>query len=439
MSIRIKDFIANEWSEYADYDNRRSLPHLMDGLKITQRKALYTGTKLPKNDKPMRVSQFAAKAAEMTAYHHGETSMMSTVVHLAQDFPGTNNYPLMERHGQFGSRLDPSKYSSPRYIHTKLHSNFEKFFHEDDQNIVEYLYDDGDKIEPKFFIPVVPMLLINGSDGTGNGFKSKIFTYGLKEIIIAVKECVKHGKVKTPLIPFMNGWKGKIEKIGKQVIFTGCFERINTTKIKVTELPPTYDNEKYKSILNSLVENKTIKDYENHSKEDKWEWVIECSREFSKKTDEELIGILELTSKMTETFVCWGVDDARPLTFDGPAELVENWVLERLKLYDQFISFKTKQIGEEIIAADMKIKFLEWTIDNDIKSLTKKELISKSMGSIRGLTLELAEKFVGMPIYKMTSDEIEKERKVIDSLLDDLDKIENTKSSELIVERMRNL
>ena len=120
--MQIKHFINNQWVEYADYDNRRSLPHVMDGLKITQRKALCTALKLPKGDKPTKVSQFAAKAAADTSYHHGEVSMMSTVVNLAQDHPGSNNHPLLAKHGQFGSRLSAVA-SSPRYIHTKLHAN----------------------------------------------------------------------------------------------------------------------------------------------------------------------------------------------------------------------------------------------------------------------------------------------------------------------------
>ena len=96
-TISISDFIAEEWSQYADYDNRRSLPHIIDGLKITQRKALYTALGLPKSGKPIRVSQFAAEAANKTAYHHADASMVTTAVGLAQDFPGTNNYPLLEK------------------------------------------------------------------------------------------------------------------------------------------------------------------------------------------------------------------------------------------------------------------------------------------------------------------------------------------------------
>lgn len=190
QSIRVLDFIANEWAQYADYDNRRSLPHIMDGLKITQRKAMYTATLLPKGDKPTRVSQFSSEAAKVTAYHHGESSMISTVVGLAQDYPGSNNYPWLEKHGQFGSRLSNDS-AAPRYIHTKLHKNWDTFFKKEDQEIVEHLYDDGDKIEPKYFIPVVPTVLLNGADGVGNGYKAKILTYDVASVAKALREIVK--------------------------------------------------------------------------------------------------------------------------------------------------------------------------------------------------------------------------------------------------------
>ena len=116
--ILIRDFIANEWAQYADYDNRRSLPHIMDGLKITQRKAMYSATLMPKSEKPIRVSQFASEAAKVTAYHHGEVSMVDAVVKLVQDYPGSNNFPWLEKHGQFGTRLSNDS-AAPRYINTR--------------------------------------------------------------------------------------------------------------------------------------------------------------------------------------------------------------------------------------------------------------------------------------------------------------------------------
>ena len=422
QTIQIKDFIANEWASYADYDNRRSLPHIMDGLKITQRKALYTALSLPKDVKPQRVSQFASDAGAKTAYHHGDSSMITTVVGLAQDFPGSNNYPLLEKHGQFGTRLSNTS-SAPRYIHTKLGENWHKFFKKEDQDIVEDLYDDGDKIEPKFFIPIVPVVLLNGSDGVGNGYKSKILNYDVASVAKACREMLKYGKVKTPLIPHMLGWKGTVTKVDRQVTFTGVLKIVHTTKLHITELPPGYDNEDYKKLLNKLIEDKKIKDYENRSSEDGWDWTIECSRETSSIGQAKLLEMLGLVEKTTENFVVWGMDATRPMTFAGPEELIEYWYGERLKLYDLSIQHQIQEVDNAIIRADLKMRFIKWCLKNDFRKLTRKEFIDNSVASVKNLTIELASDFVAMPMYRITTDEVNKLATEIEKQLDYLEEL----------------
>lgn len=437
--MRIKDFIVNQWVAYADYDNRRSLPHIMDGLKITQRKALYTALNLPKNEKPMKVSQFAAKAAELTSYHHGDTSMISTVVGLAQDYPGSNNYPLLQKHGQFGSRLS-NEAAAPRYIHTKLHENWDKFFKPEDQEIVEYLYDDGEKIEPKYFIPVIPMLLINGCDGVGNGFKSSILNYEVSNVVNAIKELIKSDKVTTPLIPAIKGWTGSITKSDKQVVFTGILKVINTTTIHITELPPDYDNEKYKKLLNDLIDDGVIKDYENLSTEDKWEWIVKCPRQTTDLDHDQLLEKFGLIKKVSENFVCWGMDDeAAPLTFDCPEALLKYWYTHRLELYKKSLSHRIEVLKNNIIINHRKSKFIKWCIKNDFKSLTKQEFIDRVVSEIKGMTLEDATKYVSMSIYKITKDEARKLEDEIETLVDQLEKLESTTAMDIMKHNIKNL
>lgn len=436
--MRVKEFISNEWVAYADYDNKRSLPHIMDGLKITQRKALYAATKLPKNDKPIKVSQFAGKAAELTAYHHGDTSMISTIIGLAQDYPGTNNYPFLEKHGQFGSRLS-GEAAAPRYINTKLHENWDKFFKKEDQEIVEYLYEDGEMIEPKFFIPIIPTILLNGCDGVGNGFRSRILNYEVKDIVNAIKEITKYGKVKTKIIPSIKGWNGSIEKIDKQVIFTGTFKRINSTKILISELPPSYDNDKYKKLLNKLIDEKFIKDYENRSTEEKWEWIVDCPRDTCSLQDAILLDKFGLVYKTSETFVCWGIHETSPITFEGPEDLIEYWVAERLKLYEKYISYKMKIIKADIISKHLKIKFLNWCIKNDFKNLTKQDFIQSIMRDIKNLNLETANKFIMTPIYKITKDEIDLLSEDIEKCIDELEIIENSTPIDLMLSNLKSV
>lgn len=421
-AISVADYIQDEWPVYADYDNRRALPHLMDGLKITHRKIIHTCLNIPKGDMP-RVSQLAAKASEMTAYHHGEASMMKAVVGLAQDFPGANNVPWLAKQGQFGTRLS-NKSGGERYINTKLHENWHTMFKKEDQDIVNYLYDDGDRIEPEYFIPIIPTILLNPGEGIGNGYKSDILGYNALDVAKACREVLKHGKVKTKLTPYIKNWHGTIVKEDKQVLMTGVLKIINTTKIEITELPPKYDNDGYKKVLNALLDDKTIKDYRNSSTEEKWHWIIECPRELTAKGVDELIKVFKLTEKMTENFVFWDIESKAPVTVDTPEEVVELWYKQRLPLYQKSLDHQIKQLNEEIIHANMKMKFIEWCLKTDFKKFTKQEFIDKAMANVKGLPLDKATSFVALPMYRITKDEVSKLEDEMDALLDTLDALE---------------
>ena len=428
----IHEFIDTEWASYADYDNRRSLPHIMDGLKTTQRKAIYTATTLAKNEKP-RVSQLASRASERCNYHHGEASMLGTIVKLAQDHPGTNNIPWLDKQGQFGNRLD-STAAAGRYIHSWLHSNFHTFFRKEDQDVVNYLYDDGDKIEPEYFIPVIPTLLVNGAEGMGNGFSVDILTYNPVDVAKACREVLKHGKVKTPLVPWIKGWNGAISKENRQVTLTGCLKIVHSTKVEITELPPKYNNEKFKAILNKLLDDKIIKDYKNASNEEGWHWTIECPRELTAKGVDELIKLFKLTEKVTENFVFWDSTGKAPVSVDSAESLVEYWYKERIPLYQKSIDYQIKSIKDDIFDASLKMNFIEWCLKTDFKKFTKSEFIENAVKHVKDLDVEHATQFVGIAMYKITKDEVQKLAEEIDSLLDALDVLEEL-TPEILMEQ----
>lgn len=119
-TVTFSDFINVELVLYSNYDNVRSIPNMIDGFKPGQRKVVYTCLK--RNDKrEVKVAQLAGSVAEHSAYHHGEVSLMSTIINLAQNFVGSNNINILQPIGQFGTRLAGGKDSaSPRYIFTML-------------------------------------------------------------------------------------------------------------------------------------------------------------------------------------------------------------------------------------------------------------------------------------------------------------------------------
>ena len=170
--ITIERLFQEQYKPYANYDNERSIVNLVDGLKITQRKVIYTCLIKAITDE-MKVAQLSSMVAHTTHYHHGEQGISGVICNLAQDFTGSNNLNWLEPIGQFGSRLSPVP-AAARYIFTKMSKNFRLYFRKEDDIILEHLYEDDFKIEPNFFVPILPGVLLNSSQGIGTGFASTI-------------------------------------------------------------------------------------------------------------------------------------------------------------------------------------------------------------------------------------------------------------------------
>lgn len=185
--LTFSDFVNKELVQFSRYDNERSIPQLVDGWKVGQRKVLFAVFK--KNTKAeLKVAQLSGYVAEQSAYHHGEQSLQQTIVTMAQRFVGSNNLNFLEPIGQFGSRKEGGKdASAPRYIFTKLAPYTRLVFPEADDPLLEYLYEEGQKIEPKYYVPVIPTVLVNGSEGIGTGWSSNIPNFNPKDIIENLK------------------------------------------------------------------------------------------------------------------------------------------------------------------------------------------------------------------------------------------------------------
>lgn len=412
----VKEFIDKEMFIYADYDNQRMIPHMMDGLKISQRKVIHTATGIAA-DSIIKVSQLGMRAAEQTHYIHGEDSIIDTATGLAQDFPGSNNIPLLDKcEGQFGTSMNREA-SSPRYIYTRLSKEFHTIFKREDMKILEYLYEDGDKIEPRYFIPIVPMLLINGAKGVGNGYASSILQYNIKDVKQSLKEILKGQHTKNKLVPYLKGWKGDIKKLDSgQVVFTGSYKIVNTTTIEITELPPSMQLFQYKKHLNKLIEDKLIKDYENLSNEASWRFIIDVPRVVTSMDNEKLLSLFKLVERDTETFCCWNMQ-GKIQTFKTPEELVAEWLKNRLNLYQKSINFQISELYEEMEYNNARLKFILWWIDNSnkVKELSKSGIIKMVVAAEPELS-NYIEKLIEIQVYRLCKDEVEKLRLKIKDL-----------------------
>ena len=236
-NIPIEKFVDNELIHFSNSDTLRSIGSICDGLKPSQRKILYCSFKR-KLYKEIRVAQLAGYVSENAAYHHGEASLQSTIVGLAQNFVGSNNINILKPNGQFGTRImGGSDSASPRYIHTELNRIVDLIYPSQDFPILTYNDDDGILVEPKYYVPIIPMVLVNGMKGIGTGFSTTIPQYNPKEIIKNI-EYKLNKQPYTIIHPWYKGFTGTIEKIHKKLYVTkGKYNIINKDTLVINELP----------------------------------------------------------------------------------------------------------------------------------------------------------------------------------------------------------
>jgi DNA topoisomerase-2 len=261
------EFVHNDLIHFSYYDLIRSIPNVMDGLKVSQRKILYAGFK--RNlVKEIRVAQFAGYVSEHTGYLHGEASLNGAIVGLAQDFVGSNNLNLFMPNGQFGTRLaGGDDHASPRYIHTELNPMCEYLFPKSDFDVLDYEDDDGTLVEPKWYAPVIPMILVNGANGIGTGFSTTIPCYDPKEVLEYVKDSLLGIEdEKWDPLPWYKGFNGEIRKNGTSGYeFEGNWSMKDNKKLTVTKLPIGVWTSKYKEHLEKLVDLDVVKSYQDTS------------------------------------------------------------------------------------------------------------------------------------------------------------------------------
>jgi DNA topoisomerase-2 len=215
----------------------------------------------------MKVAQLAAYVAETSAYHHGEVSLADTIVKLAHNFTGSNNINLLEPCGQFGTRLMGGKDASQtRYIFTKLTKDARKLFDAKDDAVLKYLDDDGKPIEPEYYVPILPTVLVNGTEGIGTGFSCYVPPFNPKDICENIERAISNQPLKE-MKPWFSKFKGRVFKNTDGFWVTeGLWSTTSTgNKIKITELPPGRWTQDYKEYLDGLVDKKVIASFVNNS------------------------------------------------------------------------------------------------------------------------------------------------------------------------------
>lgn len=371
--ISYNDFIDKELIHFSKYDCDRSIPNLMDGLKISQRKILFSAFK-KKLYSEIKVAQFSGYISEQSGYHHGEASLNGAIVNMAQDFVGSNNINLFVPNGQFGTRLQGGKdHASERYIFTKLDNISRSIFRAEDDPILNYLDDDGLSVEPIFYVPIIPMVLVNGSVGIGTGFSTNIPCFNPLEIIQYIKNNLNGvGENNITITPYYRHFKGSIEHVDDMKYATNGNIVVKNDALTITELPIGTWNEAYIIFLEKCLEEKKfgLKDYKDLSTDKDIQITLKFNNEVDLDNKQSLHNICQkfkLSSNISLTNMYLFDENEKLKHYVNVYEIIEDFVETRIKYYNIRKEYQIKKMEEELKIFSNKYKFiceiLEDTID----------------------------------------------------------------------------
>ena len=364
--LAITDFVHKDLVNFSLADLKRSIAHVCDGLKPSQRKVMYSCFQRNLTAE-MKVAQLAAYVAEKSAYHHGEVSLADTIVKLANDYTGSNNLNLLEPCGQFGTRLMGGKDASQtRYIFTRLTPEARNVFDPRDDAILTYLDDDGRSIEPEFYMPTVPMILVNGSEGIGTGFSCYVPPFNPKDIRNNILNFLDGNPIKR-MKPWFRGFKGKVfEQDDDSWMTQGVWTSIGRT-VKVTELPPGRWTQDYKEHLDTLVEKKIISGFTNNSTTENVDFLIQ---DYNGKD-----AVKDL--KLQKTFRTSNMHLFHPIRgihkYETPEMILKDFIILRREYYDKRKEYLIKVLEAKSKMCDYKSRFVSMVINGDIVVFRRKK------------------------------------------------------------------
>jgi DNA gyrase/topoisomerase IV subunit B len=424
--VSYQDLINKELIHFSIYDNLRSIPSLCDGLKPSQRKILYY--MLKKNiTKVIKVAQLSGYVSAETGYHHGETSLQGAIVGMAQNFVGTNNINLLFPEGNFGSRFQNGKDSaSPRYIYTRLSDVAQIIFNEYDSPLLTYLNDDGMMIEPEWYLPIIPMVLVNGCEGIGTGYSTFIPPFNPKDIIANIIR-ILDDQEPLQMSPWFKNFRGKLVEGDAHGTFItkGEWTKLSDTQLKISELPVGTGVTPYKDFLESMIESNikkdapkskkkfTLKDVQNKTRDENDEicFIIEF------KNSEDLTtlinsGTLEKELKLTKSFTINNMylfgPDLDLTKYADPNDILLDFYDLRLEYYQKRKDYIVKKLKGELCILEAKARFIKEYIDGilDLNKKSKEYLISLLEKGKYPKSENDYDYLTRMPIINMTLDKI---------------------------------
>jgi DNA topoisomerase-2 len=476
-SVPYSRFVHSDLIHFSNDDLSRSIPSLVDGLKPSQRKVLF-GAYLRGLDKTeVKVAQLAGFVSDKAAYHHGEASLMGAIIGMAQNYVGSNNINVLKPNGNFGTRIKNGKdAASPRYIWTKLEDLTTIIFNPSDEPVLNNQLEDNEPIEPEYYAPIIPMVLVNGAEGIGTGYSTKIPCYDPKQIIENLKNRLIKGKKFEEMDPFWYGFEGIIAKVDNTNYEMYGTYQVDGDKLIITELPVGESIDGYKEFLEKLLdpeEKKVVtpaakakgktpakkpvvkKDkevtfigYLNKSTDTKIHFELEFASDYLEST-KDIDKQFHLVKKFSITNMHLFDINGVIKKYESPVEIMEEFYSVRYKIYEKRKQHELDILEYQLKLISYKVKFIllivekKLIVNNKKKSDIEDELeklkfpkIGKNKDDTEGGSYNY---LLSMPIYNLTMEKIEELKNQKNEKETEYKELENTPIETLWITELNKL
>jgi DNA topoisomerase II len=475
-TVTIPEFINQDLIHFSFADNERSIPSMCDGFKPSQRKILFGSIHMKLDKREVKVEELSGYVSAVAAYHHGGASMQGTIVGMAQDYVGANNINLLLPNGQFGTRRTGGKDSaSARYIHTELNKLTSLIFRKEDEPIYIHVVDDGKIVEPQTYAPVIPMILVNGTDGIGTGFSTCVPCYNPKDLVACLK-AIMNGEELPEIKPWYYGFKGTVtpqtplKKDGQPpgYVTEGCHEIVNKNLLKISELPIGYWTDSFISHLEGITvdgkdkKGKTIENYINYSNNVKIDVHVTMRGGILQKILKKSATSVEKTFKLTKNVSVSNMhlyDSNNKLKkYVTVHDIIRDFYAYRINMYTRRKAYYLKALANQMRLLKYKVKFIRYIVEKKIIISKKtKQYVLEKLEELKfpklslhvkvfADVIELSESdddeekgkykksynyLTGMQLFSLTKEKIDELQEEYDSKVKEYDDYKNTSEKDM--------
>ncbi|CCD73199.1 Putative DNA topoisomerase 2, mitochondrial [Caenorhabditis elegans] len=430
--ISYQEFVDGQLMQFGMVDLKRSIPSLIDGLKPSQRKILWTLLNNMDESTEIKVSQLAGAVAHRQSYHHGEESLVRTIIRMGQTFCGSSNLPLLQPIGQFGTRHEGGNdAASARYIFTALAPTTRLLFPQADDDLLQKNVEEGMVVEPTWLCPIVPLILINGTEGIGTGWSTKIANRNPIDIIDMIRRKIDSISTEYEIPPFYEEFRGKLEVVtptkfissGKIQLIRPERKNASTFSIEIVELPIGIWTSKYKEKLSKIVETLPVLEFSERHTEKRVHFRITLDRKkssrFLQKSNSDLLNYFKLRTSLTENRVLFD-RNGELKEFGNISEIAAEFFEVRRDLYEKRLKIQKEECEAKLIYVENQLNFIEMVTNGtiEIRSMGRNQLEEKlqEMGFRVDPMATIAKNskkanygyLLEMPVSRLTSDEMKR-------------------------------